>query len=79
MTSKLQDALSYPPRGMSREKAAAYVGVSSSLFDEMVKDGRMPPPKRANSRVIWDRIQLDAAFEALPDIAQERNPWSDVA
>jgi len=79
VTSKLQDTLAYPPRGMSRERAAAYVGVSVSLFDEMVKDGRMPPPKRANSRVIWDRIQLDAAFEALPDGGSERNPWSDVA
>jgi hypothetical protein len=50
-----------------------------SLFDEMVKDGRMPAPKRANSRVIWDRMQLDAAFEALPDDGNERNPWAGVA
>jgi hypothetical protein len=64
---------------MSRERAEAYVGVSASLFDEMVKDGRMPAPKRANSRVIWDRVQLDAAFEALPDGGEGRNPWSDVA
>jgi hypothetical protein len=33
----------------------------------MVKDGRMPGPKRINSRVVWDRFLLDAAFEALPD------------
>jgi hypothetical protein len=37
----------------------------------------MPHPKRANSRVIWDRIQLDAAFEALPD-EDDGNPWSRV-
>jgi predicted DNA-binding transcriptional regulator AlpA len=58
---------SYPPRGMSRTEAAAYVGVSPSLFDAMVKDGRMPSPKRINSRTVWDRFGLDAAFEALPD------------
>jgi predicted DNA-binding transcriptional regulator AlpA len=56
-----------PPRGLAREQAAAYVGVSPSLFDMLIKDGRMPGPKRINSRVIWDRLKLDAAFEALPD------------
>ena len=59
--------LSLPPRGLSREQAAAYVGVSPSLFDMLIKDGRMPGPKRVNSRVIWDRLKLDAAFEALAD------------
>jgi predicted DNA-binding transcriptional regulator AlpA len=59
--------LRFLPRGMSRIEAAAYVGVSPSLFDEMVKDGRMPGPKRINTRVVWDRFALDAAFEALPD------------
>lgn len=58
---------SLPPRGLSREQAAAYVGVSPSLFDMLIKDGRMPGPKRINSRVVWDRLKLDAAFEALGD------------
>jgi predicted DNA-binding transcriptional regulator AlpA len=58
---------SLPPRGLSREQAAAYVGVSPSLFDMLIKDGRMPGPKRINSRVIWDRLKLDVAFEALAD------------
>ena len=59
---------------MSRAEAAAYVGVSPSMFDIMVKDGRMPPPKRINSRTVWDRRRLDDAFEELPDSA-DRNPW----
>jgi predicted DNA-binding transcriptional regulator AlpA len=59
-------AFAYPPRGMSREEAARYIGVSPSLFDEMVGDGRMPKPRRANARVIWDRVSLDAAFTDLP-------------
>lgn len=37
---------SLPPRGLSRAQAAAYIGVSPSLFDEMVQDGRMPKPTR---------------------------------
>lgn len=54
-------------RGLSRVEAAGYIGVSASLFDEMVRDRRMPGPKRVNSRTIWDRHQLDAAFAALPN------------
>ena len=58
---------SLPPRGLSRVQSAAYVGVSMTLFDELVKDGRMPQPIRLNSRVLWDRLQLDEAFAALSD------------
>ena len=67
-----------PPRGLSRTEAASYIGVSPSLFDQMVKDGRMPNPKIVNSRVIWDRYRLDEAFEELPD-KTERNPWDEDA
>ena len=68
--------VSFPPRGLSRSEAAAYVGVSPSLFDAMVKDGRMPQPKRINCRTIWDRARLDEAFEALPG-DDSNNPWDD--
>ena len=60
-----------PPRGLSRVEAAAYVGVSATLFDQMVADQRMPKPKRINTRRVWDRIQLDAAFSALPNDGEE--------
>jgi predicted DNA-binding transcriptional regulator AlpA len=66
------------PRGMSRVQAAQYVGVSASLFDEMVTDGRMPKPKTINSRVVWDRNRLDEAFEDLPD-KDSGNPWDEAA
>jgi len=42
------------------------VGVSASLFDEMVADGRMPSPREINRRRVWDRLQIDAAFDDLP-------------
>lgn len=64
---KHTDALSYPPRGLSRDEAARYIGVGVTKFDEMVSDGRMPRPKRVDGRVIWDRLKLDAAFSDLPD------------
>jgi hypothetical protein len=62
---------------LSRAEAAAYIGISPSLFDVMIEDGRMPGPKRINSRVVWDKIKLDLAFDALPD--DEANPWDEVA
>jgi predicted DNA-binding transcriptional regulator AlpA len=68
----------YAPRGFRREAAADWVGVSASKFDEMVKDGRMPKPKRVDGCVIWDRYRLDAAFEALPDEGA-CSAWSRVA
>ena len=56
---------SLAPRGLSRNQAAEYIGVGSTKFDEMVNDGRMPKPKRIDGRVVWDRVLLDEAFEAL--------------
>ena len=55
------------PRGLSRDEAAWYIGMGATKFDEMVADGRMPRPKRVDGRVIWDRLQLDAAFSDLPE------------
>lgn len=65
--SRTRDMLAYPPRGMSREEAARYIGVGTTKFDEMVADRRMPRPKRVDGRVIWDRVALDAAFSDLPN------------
>lgn len=56
---------SLPPRGLSRQQAAEYVGVSPSHFDKLIRDRLMPPPKRLGGRVIWDRKQLDGALDAL--------------
>lgn len=64
--------LSLPPRGLSREEAAAYVGIGATKFDALVADGRMPPPKRIDGRRVWDRVALDRAFAALPDEAGGR-------
>jgi predicted DNA-binding transcriptional regulator AlpA len=71
---------SLPPRGLSRVQAAAYVGISPTLFDEMVTDGRMPKPVRINARTVWDRVRLDEAFAALSDDERDGDdPWSKTA
>ena len=66
-------------RGLSREEAANYIGIGPTKFDKMVKDGRMPRPKRVDGRVVWDLRKLDAAFDALeendPDKPEAPNPW----
>jgi len=67
------------PAGLSRIEAAAYIGISPSLFDVMVEDGRMPPAKLANARKIWIRSRLDVALASLPDAVEDRtevNPWN---
>ena len=67
---------SLAPRGLSRERAAAYIGVSTTLFDAMVSDGSMPGPKRFHTRTIWDRASLDEAFASLPGDG-DSNPWDE--
>lgn len=64
--------------GLNRVQAAEFIGVSPSLFDLMVKDGRMPLPKTVNSRRIWDRRKLEAAFGRLPggDGNEDNDGWS---
>jgi hypothetical protein len=69
-----------PRRGLSREEAARYVGVSPSKFDEMRKDGRIGPPKLIDARKVWDIYQLDEAFDALPSERthsdQQNDEWT---
>jgi len=67
---------SLAPRGLSRGQGAEYIGLSASKWDEMVGDGRMPKPKRIDGRVVWDKVQVDEAFTALPN-DKEANPWDD--
>ena len=56
-----------PPRLISRDAAAAYVGVSPNTFDKMIADGLMPNPRQLTERrLAWDVRQLDAAIDRLP-------------
>jgi predicted DNA-binding transcriptional regulator AlpA len=68
-----------PPRGLRREEAASYVGISPSKFDALVRDGRMPGPLRVDSCAIWDRLALDRAFDRLNnDDDRNENEWDSV-
>lgn len=54
-----------PKLGYRRTEAAAFIGVSPSKFDLMVKDGRLPEPHRIDAMVIWRADELIAAFDRL--------------
>jgi len=66
-------------------ESAVYVGCSPGLFDDMVADDRMPQPRQLSERrFVWDRFELDRAFEALPYKNEnslgddEGDDWKDV-
>ncbi|MCX5478490.1 XRE family transcriptional regulator [Kaistia geumhonensis] len=60
-----------PRRGLRRDEAATYVGVSPSKFDHLVADGRMPASFQIDGCRVWDIRALDAAFDALAGGAQD--------
>ncbi len=41
--------------------------MSPSKFDQLVDEGRLPKPKVIDGIMVWDRHQLDAVMELLPD------------
>ncbi|MCP4304251.1 MAG: hypothetical protein GY788_05075 [bacterium] len=79
-----QDALppTLAPRLIKHPAAAAYASVSVALFDEMVRDGRMPRPKQISpGRIGWDVRELDAAIDELPTVRDPTpvdDSWGDV-
>ena len=73
-------AHAYPPLGLRRTDAARYIGVSPTKFDEMVKDGRMPPARSVDRARVWNREELEAAFLDLPtQTPQIDNPWDQIS
>jgi predicted DNA-binding transcriptional regulator AlpA len=68
-----------PRRCLSRQEAARYIGISVTLFDELVAERTMPPPFDIRSRKLWDIRALDAAIDALADQTAHSSKWKDVA
>ncbi|MBR0735301.1 hypothetical protein JQ581_00045 [Bradyrhizobium liaoningense] len=75
----------YAPRGLRREAAADWIGMKVSKFDELIRDGLMPRGKLVRGCRVWDRYELDMAFENLPDedgvtsLAPDVNAWNGVS
>jgi hypothetical protein len=66
MSRALSKARPVPRRGLSREEAAMYLGVSAGTFDELRKLGRVDSPRVIGDRKLWDIRDLDVAFDSLP-------------
>lgn len=73
---------SLAPVGISREQAAALIGVSVSLFDRLIAEGKMPDARVLHSRLVWDVAEVVDAFRALPRRTEHidadaagSNPW----
>lgn len=64
-------------RGLSRVEASEYFGLGVTFFEELVAAGLLPQPVRIGRRKIWDRIELDTAFDKLKAGMSESggNPW----
>lgn len=60
-------------RLLRREKAAAYVDVSPTTFDKLVRAGTIPAPKCLDGFKWWDRADLDAFADDLP-YAEQSTP-----
>jgi predicted DNA-binding transcriptional regulator AlpA len=78
MARALSETRPVPRRGLSRDEAAMYIGISAAKFDEMVTDGRMPAAVRIDARKVWDIRSLDLAFDALPREDPTPNTWDGV-
>jgi hypothetical protein len=78
-------------RGLDESEAAVYLSFSPTFFRKLVGEGRMPRPRLADGRRVWDVEELDLAFKALPREGGDdgavfvpdapkaaRNPWDDL-
>lgn len=77
MTRALSKSRPIPRRGLSREEAAIYLGVSAGKFDEMRSTGQIEPPRLIGARKLWDIRDLDMAFDALPREDSPSLEWTD--
>jgi hypothetical protein len=68
-------------RGLKKDEAAAYIGVGTTKFDELVARGDMPKGFLIDSARVWDVLELDKAFEALkgtPVRSKRGRTWDDI-
>ena len=66
-TKHAHEVIQTPPLIVSRESAAAALGISERTLDGLVRSGDLPPPRKISaSRTGWLWRELQAFAEALP-------------
>ena len=63
---------------LSGESAAAYAGLDTTKFDELVRTGDMPKPVVVGGSALWDRWKVDQALTKLVNEVSV-SPWEQVA
>jgi len=56
-----------PPRGLTPDQAAMYTGYARKTFDELVRQGLLPPAIPGGN---YDRDAIDAALDRLSGLAE---------
>ena len=65
------------PRGLRRAAAAAYLGISTSHFDNQRALGEIPGPRVMFGLEIYDRAELDLLFDGKPGLSAANDNDSD--
>ncbi|WP_312038580.1 hypothetical protein [Rhizobium binae] len=68
---------SLPPIGISREQAAALIGIGPTLYDRCVAAGTMPGPRVIGGRLVYDVEEVIRAFRSLPHKGQAAGDLDD--
>jgi hypothetical protein len=64
---------------MRADAAAAYLGMGKTKFLELVDSGRLPRAVAVDGIRVWDRLDLDEAFEEFKAKAAEpRNSFDSI-
>lgn len=74
----------YPPRMMTRGRAAHYCDLSEAMFEKEVAAGKLPVPVKLGGKDHWSRVALDEclariAGEAAGDWRKDQPLYSKVA
>jgi hypothetical protein len=75
--AKSRASLGFTPRLLRRERAAAYLDISPTKFDQLVRAGVLPAAKILDGIRVWDRRDLDAAADALHSDGPPDTTWND--
>jgi predicted DNA-binding transcriptional regulator AlpA len=62
------------PRGLNRDQAARYVGLSVSCFKRLVAEGLLPPALHFGRRRVWDLRALDDALDRMSGLNAAAQP-----
>lgn len=74
----MRSSASIMPRGLGELAAANYVHLTLEEFRKFVRSGKMPRPRLAGEKRIWDAEELNEAFGNLPHEGENlKDTWAD--